>query len=471
MKTKRSYTREEILDGSKIGWEFEFYSNLPLEETARSIASYVGKRVVIPLALSNLKEPRPLYHSPVNPSSEIFKLEPDYSGGKKMCELVTGPMKFKDARNVLIKVFEWISSNGYTNDRCSIHANISFDKMRVPTLVNIPQLNIAKFILDFDEKRVYDVFPDRENSVYARSIKTMYANRVMFYSPSLEEFNRSTLTLPADEKYYGVNFLKAEKGYLEFRYMGGENYHKKTRKILDLIDYYLIYLYETLNFNGVYSDTDRTKFKKFIKDQEDIYKSFIKYGEFKQRFPNVKVFYDMIGDDQTLQSVWGNLRDKLFDLIVTGDLRKGEFNFDTEAGRFQLKDTKISNCRVSDVEFINCEISGVIDRSWFYDCKITNSRVSFSYATKGNTFDSCKVSETPLHITNTCNNCFIENKKHTINCEVNGGVIRNGEIGKLAKVSPETMIVEQIEPVETPGNYKNVEDGAKKKDKEKKDAK
>jgi hypothetical protein len=30
----------------------------------------------------------------------------------------------------------------------------------------------------------------------------------------------------------------------------------------------------------------------------------------------------------------------------------------------------------------------------------------------------------------------------SINCEVNAGVIRNGEIGKLAKISKDTLIVE-----------------------------
>jgi hypothetical protein len=62
-----------------------------------------------------------------------------------------------------------------------------------------------------------------------------------------------------------------------------------------------------------------------------------------------------------------------------------------------------------------------------------------------------------------CNDCFIENKRFPINCEVNRGVIRNGEIGKLAKVSKETMVVELIEPSESPGSYKDPEKGGKKK--------
>ena len=466
MKIKKSYTKTEILESAKLGVEFEFYSNLPLEKTARSIAKYLKKRVVIPLALSNISEPKPLYHSPVTPSADIFKLEPDYSGGKNMCELVTGPMSYRDARNVVIKMFEWIKDNGYTNERCSIHANVSIDGNKIPTLVNIPNLNIAKFILDFDEKRIYDVFPKRSESVYARSIKKVRPNGVMFYVPSLEEFSRSTMSLPADEKYYGVNFLKAEKGYLEYRYMGGNDYENKTRKILDLVDYFIIHLYENLNFNGYYTEADRAKYKDMMGKQEKIYKSFIKYGEFKQHFPDVEVSIDMINDDQTLSAVWGNIRTKLFDLIVTGGMTKGKFNYDTDIGRFQLRETKLANVKVYDIEFIDCELQGVIGRSWLYNCDIKNSRLDSCYAMKENTFNSCKIADTPLHITNICNDCFIENKRHIINCEVNSGVIRNGEIGKLAKISKETMIVELIEPSESPGSFK--EDGKEDKKEKKK---
>jgi hypothetical protein len=460
MKVKKSYTDAEILDGGKIGYEFEFYSNLSIEKTARGLAKYIQKRVVIPMALSNIAEPKPLYHSPITPTADIFKLEPDYSGGKNMMELVTGPMSYKDARNVLIKVFEWIKDNGYTNERCSIHANISIDSNKLPTLVGIPQMNVAKFILDFDEGRIYDVFPQRKDSVYARSIKNLRPNKIMFYSPSLEEFSRSTMATP-DEKYFGVNFLKLEKGYLEYRYMGGKDYHTKARKILSLVDYYILHMFNTLNFNGQYSQVDRAKFKGMMEKQEIIYKSFIKYGEFKKNYPDIELSMDMIKDDQTLSAVWGNLREKLFDLVVTGGMTKGKFNYDTDLGRFQLQDTKLNNCKVEDIEFINCEIQGVIDRSWFYNSTIKNSRITNSWAMKENVFEFSKIADTPLHVTNVCNDCFIENKRFIINCEVNKGVIRNGEIGKLAKVSKDTMIVELIEPSESDGGFKSEETGKK----------
>lgn len=467
MKTKKVYTQDEILNSARLGLEFEFYSSMDVIETARSLSAVLKKRVVVPMALSNIQEPKPLYHSPVQPSSTIFKLEPDYSGGKKMCELVTGPMNYVEARNTIIKVFEWIQSNGYTNDRCSIHANVSIDPNKIPTRVEIPQMNILKFILGFDEEKVYEIFPKRRDSVYARSIKEIHPNAVLFYTPETD-ISKNVIKVP-NEKYYGVNFLKAEKGYLEYRYMGGANYERKTRKILDLIDYYITNLYEVLNFDGNFSQGDRAYFKKLMEKQQKLYEGFVKYSTFKKNFPKIEVGIDMRNDEQIMESYWHVIKEPLYKLLLTSGITKGIFNFDTDLSVLQAKNTKFKNCVAADIEFVNCEIEGVINRCTFYGCTIKNSRVSECKPIKENTFISCKVSETPLHVSNSCEDCFIENKKFPINCKVEGGVIRNGEIGKLANVSKETLIVELIEPAESPGSYKNPEKAAREKDKKKKE--
>jgi hypothetical protein len=99
---------------------------------------------------------------------------------------------------------------------------------------------------------------------------------------------------------------------------------------------------------------------------------------------------------------------------------------------------------------------------------VAHSRIAECKPIKDNKIVSSKVAESPLHISNVCDDCFIENKRFPINCAVNGGVIRNGEIGKLAKVSKETLIVELIEPSESPGSFKDVEKGADDNDKEEK---
>lgn len=471
MKVKKSYTTKEVLDSTLAGIEFEFYSNFDdIIDTARSIAKYIGKRVIVPMALGDLKNPKPLYHSPIKPTSDIFKLEPDYSGGKKMCELVTGPMAYAEARNIIIKMFEWIGNNGYTNERCSIHANISIDKNKMPTRFEIPNMNVLKFILSFDESRVYDVFPNRKESVYSRSIKEIRANKnSLFISKDCPIYSTAIFKVP-EEKYYGVNFIKREKNYLEYRYMGGAGYEKKTRKILDLIEYFVAHLHSVLNFTQ-YENSEIREFKALIEKQNKIAEGFTKYAYFKKACPEIKVTWDMNDNEDVLEGVWGNLKNQLFEIMMTGGMTKGEFNYDSEVGKFQLKNTKLKNCRIADLEIIQCEIEGVLERCSFYNSKLRNSRFVSCTFGKNNVINFSKIQESPLHVSNICNDCFIENKSNIINCEVNRGVIRNGEIGELAKISAKTNIVEQKEPVETAGSYKNVVDGAKDSDKEKKKSK
>jgi len=174
----------------------------------------------------------------------------------------------------------------------------------------------------------------------------------------------------------------------------------------------------------------------------------------------------MNDNPEVVAGVWTNIREKLFEFITTGNLKKGDYNYDSELGRFQLKSGTLKNVRVADVEFIDCKIEGVLERCAFYNCEIKHSRLSICDFAKGNVVDFSKVNESLLHVDNVLNDCFIENKTNIINCEVNRGVIRNGEIGKLAKVSKETMIVEQIEPSETTGSF--MRDGKKGDDKKKK---
>jgi hypothetical protein len=465
MNIKKNYTKTEVLEAGKIGFEFEFYSSMEVIKTARDLGKFLKKRIVVPMNVSTLGEPKPLYHSPIQPSGNVFKLEPDYSGGKKMCELVTGPLPYPEARNILIKMFEWISSNGYTTERCSIHLNISIDGIKLPTRFKVENMNVLKFILSFDENFIYKDFPGRKDSVYARSIKEIYPNSIFLNDSSSPVISANNFKLP-DEKYFGVNFLKKEKGYLEYRYVGGKDYEKKGKKILDILEYCILHLHDVLNFTE-YTKSEENYFKELYKKTAALTKPFIKYESFKKAFPKLEVSIDLNTDDTIVQTYWNNIREKLFSLILHGGLKEGKFNYDTELSKHQLLGAKVRNCKITYMEFISCDIEGVISNSTFYKCKLQNSRITDCDAPVDNKFIFCKVSEVPLHASNYCEDCFIENKKQLINCEVKGGVIRNGEIGKLAKISKETNIVEQIEPAESPGAYKDEKQEKENKDKAK----
>ena len=97
-KLKSNAHRSEVLNASQMGIEFEFYSNLKLEETQKSVSKLLGRKIKL----------EDKAHSDFVPSADVFKMEPDMSGGAGLIELVTGPMPYRNARLVIIKMLGWI---------------------------------------------------------------------------------------------------------------------------------------------------------------------------------------------------------------------------------------------------------------------------------------------------------------------------------------------------------------------------
>ena len=63
-KLNRDSSRISILNGSQIGVEFEFYSNLELEETQKSLSKLLNRKI-------RLEDKA---HSDFQPSNEVFKM-------------------------------------------------------------------------------------------------------------------------------------------------------------------------------------------------------------------------------------------------------------------------------------------------------------------------------------------------------------------------------------------------------------
>ena len=122
------YSNEQLnaIHSSKIGFEFEFFANENLDLTTQSLSQTLNKQIRV----------EEVAHSDFAPTDQIFKLEPDNSGGSGMIELVTGPMPFVESKLIIAKTLKWIRENGSTNDRCSIHVNVAFDVLRVAIILN-----------------------------------------------------------------------------------------------------------------------------------------------------------------------------------------------------------------------------------------------------------------------------------------------------------------------------------------------
>ena len=416
---------------AKIGFEFEFMSSFSREEIAEKIGEDLGKKVKV------FRK----YHSKFSPTRDVFKLEPDFSGGLKMVELITGPMDYYEAIPVLIRVLKWIDQNGYTSDKCAFQFGLSFDRNKYPSLIEFGNLNPLKFILGFDEEYIWQRFPERRGSLYAKSIKRIIpANKFIRRNRDILG-DRNAYTVYT-EKNMGINLTKLEKGYMEVRYIGGTNYQKKYKDIKEIIDYIIDHTFRCITQNDTLTQNETAALSDLISKIYKETETFIDPESFMMNYRDFHVTVDLKEDLQIIKTYFNEMKDILYSLIVDNGITEGFLNYDTQISRYQLKDakTQVANM-LRDFDLIECEIEGNISKcrlfgSVFKNCQIEDSEIIM----RNDIFDS-KITDSTLSISNTIKNSYIDSMEKEISCEIEGGVIRSGYITTLAHISDSTEII------------------------------
>lgn len=423
---------QKILGGVIIGIEYEFYSNEARTDIAREVGQLVRKKIKV----------GEIYHSEEEVGKHVWKIEPDFSGGVRMNELITEPMPYYEAISTMIKILGWIREKGWTDEKCALHVNISFDEFKVKLPVKLSSINKLKFILGFNEQMIYDKFPKRKNSIYARSINQIIPINRFVFNDNVTQIFKENYELP-NEKYYGINFTKLAKNYFEVRYLGGRGYERKGQDIIFIINYIATFTYGVLQNNNSYTDNDLGKLKFIIKEHKKVVSSFSDLDSFLVNFPNIRILVDLKGEHQILKTFYTKIRDQLFDLIVNCGVRRGILNYDADVGKYQLKDAVLTKAfPISEMEIFDSKIQGNIVDCDLYRCTITNAHIINSNLYSGNTVIKSKIVNTPFHVYNKAIDCYIDNKKKPVNGTVVRGIIRSGDIGKMSKISKETEVID-----------------------------
>lgn len=439
----KDINKKKLFDNVELGFEFEFFSPLTRKELSEKLSKTLGKTV----NWTNR------YHgkTPVLPNS--FKLEPDYSGGMKTNELITGVMPYNEAIHVLLKVFNFINENGFTNERTGLHINISFNEVDLDLKEKLQNLNVFKYILNLDEAKVFDLWPSaksRIQKIYKNSVLNIYPKNKFISEASLDYANPSSpldFNLPFS-KYFGLNFTKLPSNYLEVRYAGGKDYEKKKKEAVELINYMAESLYDTLLHNNEYTVNERRKIADFMKTRKDVLLSVKTYENFVRTFPEIKLYVDLKNDPRILESNYSNLREKLFDLITTGNLTKGQVNYDTELKRIQVRESNMKECfSVSDVDFVRCYIEGELTNCKFYDCKVRSSRIIESYFIDKNDIRYSYLKECAFQRDgqNKIELTYIKSSPNNpIYGDLKECIIRSGTVDISSKVDSKTEFIEKM---------------------------
>ena len=423
----------DILTQAKVGFEFEMFpKDKDIDSVKRNLSSILDKKILV----------FDKSHSDFSVTRDTFKIEPDYSGGKKTLEFITGALPYTESRLLLTKVLRYISENGTTNDRVGIHLNVSFDEKIIGKNF-LTHMDVLKFILDFDENKIFDLFPKRKNNVYAKSIKFIIPQS-KFYT---EEFGDKKNIQPKNfivpnTKYYGINFTKLIKGYLEFRYIGGKDYEKKETEIVELLDYLIVSLYTSIT-NKEYTDSNFEELKRIFSKHRrsmDAYKSI---KDFKTHYPDIQLTVDMKEDEAVVSTFFNNIRDSLFSILTEAGMLAGKINYDSDKGTLQLKDTELKLCYLlKNVELYNCKVMGTVSRCDLHECDVQGSDVEecniYRYSKiKDSKLKSCYVSNTSSII-----NSYIFGKNTLFAGKTEGGIFREGKVTKEAEIAKNTEVIE-----------------------------
>ena len=443
------YSNEYITDFDKlksavVGFEFEFYT----ERSYFKLLELLNNELS-PIKVHGYRK----YHSKFTPDENNFKIEPDLSGGPELVELVTGPLPYINSKIILLKILKVLDKYARTDEKCSIHINVSFEDNGDDKILN--NLNQIKLILELDEDLIYNSFPDRKNNIYAKSIKNLIPFKGFDFSTNAIDILQTNVQLP-DTKYYGVNFSTVNKGRLEWRYIGGLNYQKKTSEILSLMDYFISLTWDCTH-EGL-NEEDLKQLQKYLFENINIFKTFSNYEDFISDFPTIDIQVDKLSEFGIIKAYYDTFFPEIYDLVRnTYNLKDCIINYDTEVNRLEIVEATFKTIfDVNNLDFIECSMnSGRYSTCNFISSEVINATLHGGELTDSSVIN-CKVENALLDKDTEITDSYL------YQCHIDGNV-KGSSILRMCKIGPNAVLDDSVKIVTDSNNYFNTKPSSDKK--------
>lgn len=451
------YSNEYIKDFNKlknsvIGFEFEFYTDMSYYKLLELL-----NKELSPIKTSGFRK----YHSDFKPDENNFKLEPDLSGGPQLCEYITGPIPYTNSKLILLKILRIMDKYARTDEKCSLHINISFNDVGDGKILN--NLNKLKILLGVDEDYIYNFFPERKNNIYAKSVKALIPFKEYDYSINAVDLIQNNIQLP-DNRYFGINFQTSDKidtvgQRLEWRYVGGSDYHKKTSDILNLMDYFIATTWNSCN--SKLDDDDLVKLKEYLFENINLFKTFSNYDSFIAEFPSIDVQVDKISEYNVVKAYYDKMYDEIFEMFRNiYNLSDCIINIDTELNRIEVVGATFKAIfDIYDIDFIEC----TINNGRYNSCSLISSELINGSIHGGDVIDSIVINSKLEYSKIDTNSEIIDSYLYQCNID---GEIKGTSILRMCKLGPNAVIGDDVRISNDFNNYFNTkaEVGGKKGD-------
>jgi hypothetical protein len=444
MNNPKTYSLPEVFNNTNMGFVFEFYSSKAVNFIVKELSDLTTKNIMV----SNADTYTPSYAQSV--------LIKEYDGERPRYSFKMAQQRWDSIIPLMKSVLEWISETSVCTTDTLMRVNMSFDHKHLKTLQSISTMNTQKLILKLDEEFIYEKFPMQEDSPYCMSIKQLLPVTDTIYALDLVKNVNYVIGVPK-KNYYGVNFADQTNGILEFNYIGGDDYSENEKSILEVLQYYVIKSYQSLN------EADFTKLEigelryltdEFYKIQEAYYES----DKFFELFPEISVGVDVRRDSQLIKSYWPKIRNTLFECVINNNFREGQFNYDTEYGAYQLRRADINCTSLKGFDLVQCNVQGVIEKCNMISCEVNNARIYNSKIVKSTTISDSYLQRVTIDKENLIENCFVENNHEMLNCNIKECVIKFAGLGNSARIDEGTVIVDKEDKLKKPAVGVDVEE-------------
>jgi len=428
MLKPKSYSIQEIHNAAYVSLEATFYTNKEETFIIKELERACSKCVQI----TNRKDIKPMCSSII-----IVK---EYEAKKPLYTIKTAFYDYPTFIPILESIAKWISEQTTTDYSTHMKLGLSFNSHILETISNISNMNPKKLVLRINENLIYDKFPLFKNSPWGISIKKISLLSNYINSDNiLESFSSNAISI-LDGSKYSIDFTKYQYGILYFNYIGGKNYANNLENIKDVCEYLINETYSVLNSDGYnnYEIETLNKLTESYRKHKDFYDNPEK---FIKECKDIKLFVDLHNDIQLIKTYWNYFKQPLFKLINECNFTKGLFNYDTETGKCQVKDAKLTDVNISGYELFNIEANGVFENCDLYRCKINkgnfkNCNLHFSNVVVESYIENSNIGSGNL------TKCFIRNNEEVIECDLNGCVVIYGIINSRTKLHENNVIIE-----------------------------
>lgn len=344
-------------------------------------------------------------------------------------EIKTSLYSYFEAIFVLPKILDLLKSlKTYNNSY--LYFNIGFNK----DFCNISQINIVKFILEFDENFILKNLCDSTKNGSLEKLTDIKPQNLEVCANDIKS-QLEMLKYTDETDIYGITFDKLNLGYISFKYAKNINYRNKWEEILKCINHTIITIYNTSMDPNLNKD-EIDELDKLNKKYKDILSSFGCYELFKEKYKNIKLTSDLNNDISVVNIIFPSIKDKLFDIVVRNEIKDAEINYDSDVSKLQIKNLELHKCyHIYNVDIVECEI----ENCTLHDCDIYDSKINKSTIVNCNLFGYANCNEDIIK------NCFVSRNIQLKDCHVSGKLGKMGGIMKGGSLKDTTIISSMAE--------------------------